>query len=44
MCRYETKEEEKMLADEIKRHQHQVTPSDFEINQYFLLNEKSPII
>ena len=44
MCRYETKEEELKLADEIRRHSHRVSPADFEINQYFLLNEQSPIV
>ena len=44
MCRYDTKEEEKKLADEIKRHSHKVKPQDFDISPYFLLNEKSPIV
>ena len=44
MCRYETKEEEKKLADQIKLYQYRVQPADFDINPYFLLNEKSPIL
>ena len=44
MCRYDTKMEEKKLADEIKRHQHKARPQDFDINPYFLLNDKSPIV
>ena len=44
MCRYDTKEEEKKLADEIKRHSQKAKPQNFDINPYFLLNEKCPIV